>query len=55
MTNVLFFTPLPALRQVVGDARKAEVVERIRQVVRCEKKTERIMGGDNGDEEGVLT
>ena len=43
------------LRQVVGEARRAEVVERIRQVVRCEKKTERIMGGDNGDEEGVLT
>ncbi|KAI9070369.1 hypothetical protein FKP32DRAFT_1558101 [Trametes sanguinea] len=35
------------------DAR-AKLVERVRRVVRCEKKTERIMGGDNGDAQGVL-
>ena len=37
-----------------GEERQREVVERVRRVVRCEKKTERIMGGDNGDEQGVL-
>ena len=35
------------------DERQA-AAERVRRVVRCEKKTERIQGGDNGDEEGVL-
>ena len=37
-----------------GEERRREVLERVRRVVRCEKKTERIMGGDNGDEKGVL-
>ena len=37
-----------------GEERRREVLERVRRIVRCEKKTERIQGGDNGDEEGVL-
>ncbi|KAI0800086.1 hypothetical protein C8Q74DRAFT_1234186 [Fomes fomentarius] len=42
------------LRQVVDQGRRAAVIERVRRVVRCEKKTERIMGGDDSDEDGVL-
>ncbi|KAI1790081.1 hypothetical protein LXA43DRAFT_530627 [Ganoderma leucocontextum] len=37
-----------------GEERQREVLERVRRVVRCEKKTERIQGGDNGDEQGEL-
>ncbi|TBU23354.1 hypothetical protein BD311DRAFT_768597 [Dichomitus squalens] len=37
-----------------GEERRREVLERVRRVVRCEKRTERIMGGDNGDEQGLL-
>ena len=37
-----------------GEERRREVLERVKRVVRCEKKTERIQGGDNGDEQGVL-
>ena len=37
-----------------GEERRREILERVRRVVRCEKKTERIMGGDNGDEKGLL-
>ena len=37
-----------------GEERRREVLERVRHIVRCEKKTERTQGGDNGDEEGVL-
>ncbi|CDO78263.1 hypothetical protein BN946_scf184491.g8 [Trametes cinnabarina] len=42
-----------ALAHLSEDAR-AQLVERVRLVVSCEKKTERIMGGDNGDARGVL-
>ena len=37
-----------------GEERRREVLQRVKRVVRCEKKTERIQGGDNGDEQGVL-
>ena len=40
--------------QSLGESEREEALERVRRVVKCEKKTERIQGGDNGDERGVL-
>ncbi|KAI0357880.1 hypothetical protein OH77DRAFT_1311352 [Trametes cingulata] len=42
-----------ALRSL-SEEQQQELVERVRRVVSCEKKTERIMGGDNGDAQGML-
>lgn len=36
------------------DEERGRVVEKVKVVVRCEKKTERIQGGDNGDQKGLL-
>ncbi|KAI8972430.1 hypothetical protein BD414DRAFT_581328 [Trametes punicea] len=36
------------------EEQRAELIERVRRVVSCEKKTERIMGGDSGDSQGLL-
>ncbi|KAI0768284.1 hypothetical protein BD413DRAFT_479577 [Trametes elegans] len=38
----------------LDEAQRAALVERVRAVVSCEKRTERIMGGDSGDGQGVL-
>ncbi|KAI0640407.1 hypothetical protein C8Q79DRAFT_921563 [Trametes meyenii] len=40
--------------KALSEERQRELVERVRRVVTCEKKTERIMGGDNGDAQGEL-
>ena len=41
--------------RTLGAERRAQALERVRRVVRCEKKTERAQGGDNGDAVGILT
>ena len=41
--------------RTLGAEQRAQALERVRRVVRCEKKTERAQGGDNGDAVGILT